>query len=142
MEIKKIEDKNFRENLPMEWKEFFDEEFKEFWKIFKIYWFLDNNKLIWWFCLGYNPDYFKEKINQVLIEELNVKNYQKISYYFIVDKYKWQKKWAELLFEFINKNWWKYFLTCNWKKLKEYYISLWFKVVWEENDKFILVYEN
>jgi hypothetical protein len=30
MKIKNIDDKIFQKNLPVDWKEFFDEEFKEF----------------------------------------------------------------------------------------------------------------
>ena len=140
--LNKITKTTFHESLPNNWKDIFLDEYNVFWDLFVLYWFNKWNDLIWGFCLWYNPDYFKDKIDNIIIDNLNTNKYEKISYFFIKDKYKWNNTWWELLVEFMDTNWWKYFLTCDNGKLRDYYVWLWFELVNENEDKFILVYEK
>jgi len=136
-------DKNtFKKQMPEIWKQILENEFQEFGSLFKLYWFSNTNEIIGGFCLWYNPDYFKEKIDKLIINCLNDKKYKKISYFYIIDKYRWERKGWELLLEFMKNNWWKYYLTCDNISLKDYYISLWFKLYNTNLEKFILVFEN
>ena len=107
----------------------------------KLFWFYDKEEYLWWFCLWFNPDFFENIEDKKIINNLLNNNYDKISCYYIVDKYKWMKIWAKYLSNFLKENKYKYFLTCNLYKLKEYYISLWFKLINNNKDKHILTFD-
>ena len=122
--IKLVSYNDFYINLSEDWKEIFIEEYKLYWNNLKLYWFYNKGEYLWWFCLWFNPDFFDNKDDENIIDNLLKEGYNKISYFSILDKYRWKKVWTKYLWDFLNINNDKYFLTCNWRKLKEYYISL------------------
>ena len=142
MKNKKLNKNDFEKNLPNNWLKIFQTEYEKFWHFFNLYWFFEWNNLIWWFCLWYNPDYFKNKVDNIIIDNLNKNKYKKISYFYMNDNYKWEKKWWKLLKKFMEDAWWKYFLTCSNNNLKKYYISLGFELVNKNEEKFILIFEK
>lgn len=138
--IKIINYNEFYSNLSKEWKNIFLEEYNLYWKNFTLYWFYNNEYYLWWFCIWYNPDYCDNMSDKNIIDDILNKNYIKISYFSILDKYRWKKMWGKYLLDFLKKNNKSYFLTCNWEKLKEYYVSLWFRVINKNKNKHILIF--
>lgn len=139
--MKQIQNTNyetFLENVPKNWEEIFIEEYKEYWELWELKWFYIEEDFVWWAWFWYNPDSFKETKWIEIINNLNSNKYIKISYFFIKEDFRWKYYGKEFLSSIIENNN-SYFLTCEWENLKKYYTSLWFEVIYEENDKYILI---
>lgn len=135
--IKIVNKDIFLENLLNERKELFCNEYKRFWHKSILKWFYIWNEFICGVWLGYNEDFFNNTEWKKIIEELNNQNYCKISYFFCKSIFQWKWYWKQFL-SYILENNKQYFLSCHWEKLKSYYISLWFKEIYNENEKYIL----
>ena len=139
-EFEKTNNIVFEKFLPDEWKNIFNEEYSKFSQWLNLYWFYNDKwNFVWWVCLWFNPDFFDNKDDIEIITELNVNWYIKISYFFILDKYKWEWYWKKYLTKLLDKDL-KYYLTCNWDNLKKYYESIWFRTINTNNEKHILIY--
>lgn len=142
MILKNVDVKIFEDNLPNIWKETFTYEFQIYWSKVNslLKGFYMDGKFIWWLRLWYNPDSL-DKDGTRIIKELYKKWYTKISYFFILDEYRWNLYWKHFILSVIGKNG-NFFLTCQWNKLEQYYIYIWFKLIYKSSNKSLLVYEN
>lgn len=139
--IKIVPKEIFQNNIIEDWKEIFIEEYKKYWKEWKLLWIFYNNNFIWWAWIWYNPDFMNTSEWNYIIERLNSELYNKISYFYIIDKE--QRKWYWKIFiKNLLKSNNKFYLTCNWDALKRYYIKLWFKLKFSEWEKYILYNDN
>lgn len=133
---------SFLLNIPSNWRDIFIDEFDIYGDDNSLKWFYVDNIFVWWVWIWYNPDQFEDIQGQDIIKWLLENWFVKISYFYIVDSYKWNLIGKEKLLEIISKSGVNYFLTCNWDKLKQYYIDLWFEFVDNDKNKNILIYNH
>ena len=138
--IKDINSTLFLDNVPVYWKTYFEIDSKKYSVLHNLKWFYIWNDLVWWIRKWENSNSFDEEWMRIICKLLD-QWYTKLSYFFIVEKSRWNWYWADFLKSLI---WieWKYYLSCKSEKLVQYYEEIWFEKIHNYGESYLMTIWN